>query len=281
MICIGLVQAAAVGDVSQNMKTLRHFARKAAKEGCRALCFPEAFLTGYFPARAKELGLRTDFAAGCVSIPSDSAALTAAESFAEISSLACQLKLDLLVGFMEIFQERCYLTQGIFTAGGQRFFYRKTHLGQREQTFFSAGDSLEVYPLSCGLKAGVSLCCENHFPEVAQTLSLKGAHIIFAPHASPRASGSRETVWSRFIPARSYDNRIYMACCNQQDEERFGGGCLVTDPKGDVIISCFEETPALICFDVDPEEVRRYRSPDGGMKYRYYPGLRRPDLYEI
>lgn len=281
MIRIGLVQAAAVSDVPQNLKTICHFAHQAAAQECRALCFPEAFLTGYFPAQARELGLRADFTAGCVSIPSDPAALSAAEYFQEISALACQLKLDLLVGFMERFQERCYLTHGIFTSGGQRFFYRKTHLGQREQAVFSAGNALDVYPLSCGLNVGISLCCENHFPEVSQTLSLKGADIIFAPHASPRVSGNRKTVWARFIPARSYDNRLYMACCNQQDQERFGGGCLVTDPQGDVIASCFEEKPALICFDVDPKEVRRYRDPDSGMKYRYYPGLRRPELYEV
>lgn len=263
MFTFGLVQASATIDASQNLNTVRSFTAQAKAHGCCALCFPEAFLTGYAPERAAELALTAD-----------------ADYIRQISDLAQREQIDILIGFMETWQNQFFLTHGILTADGNRQFYRKTHLGEREKTFFSSGTTLPVFSLSCGLSVGISLCVENHFPEIAQTLSLRGAQLIFAPHAVPRIAGDRLKIWSKYIPARSYDNRVYMACCNLWNDTRFGGGCLVTDPEGNVTASCLQDAPALLCFEVDPEKQTRFHSPDADLRHRYYPSKRQPDLYE-
>lgn len=262
MIRLGLVQASAGSNADNNLKTLRQFAAEGNAAGCAAICFPEAFLTGYFPDRAGELALWNDH-----------------PMFAQITALAQELQLDLMVGFMEKARDCFYLTHGIWRADGTRDFYRKTHLGQKEQAIFTAGDSLQVFSLSCELKIGIQLCVETHFPEITQTYSLAGAHVIFAPHASPVAAETRRNLWAKYIPARSYDNRVYMACCNLWDSGRFGGGCLVTDPRGEVLASSFENRAGLLTFDVDPQRIQAYHSLNPDQNHHYYPGRRHPELY--
>lgn len=189
--------------------------------------------------------------------------------------------MDILVGFMEREEDRCFITHGLFRRDGDRCFYRKTHLGQKEQRFFTPGDALEVFFLTCGLRIGLQLCVETHYPEITQTLALKGAEVIFAPHAVPRAAGDRQRIWSKYIPARSYDNRVYMACCNLWDEGRFGGGCLVSDPQGEIAACAFGPGEALLSCEVHREAVAPYREAAGKYAARFYPAKRRPELYRL
>lgn len=263
MVKLGLVQAPACKDWNQNLNLVIRYAREAREGHCEALCFPECFLTGYFPTQAELLAVDR-------SSPGIQAVGAAAKTWG----------VDLLVGFMERSQDGLYITHGLFRRDGKIDFYRKTHLGRKEAKVFRAGDCLPVFSLSCGLRVGVQLCVETHFSEITQTLSLKGAEVIFAPHASPSASGDRKTLWGKYIPARSYDNRVYLACCNLWDGAQFGGGCVVTTPTGEMAVSCFEDKAAMVMFPVDREEIREYHSEKTAARYRYFPAARRPELYE-
>lgn len=262
MVRLGLIQAPASSDAAANFHTIRQFAEAGKAAGCTAICFPEAFLTGYFPELAADLALDRNH-----------------PLLLRLAELARSLEVDLLVGFMEKAQEQIYLTHGIWRYDGTRDDYRKTHLGQKEQEIFSPGDKLQVFCLSCGLRIGIQLCMETHFPEITQTYSLSGAEVVFAPHASPMGAEKRRNLWTKYIPARSYDNRVFMACCNLWDSHRFGGGCMVTDPKGDILASSFENTPGLLSFDVEPEWIHSYHCCNPGKNHHYYPGRRNPKLY--
>lgn len=260
MIRIGLVQMASSLNAEENLEALIRLAGQAAQEGCAAVCFPEAALTGYAPERAASLSLeRGD------------------PLLDRLSACAKEKGLDILAGYMEKSGGACHLTHGVFRPDGTRHAYRKTHLGEREAQFFTPGESLDVFPLSCGLHAGFQLCVELHFPEITQTLSLKGAQIVFAPHAAPGTPEKRRALWQTYVPARAYDNRVYVACCNQADGARFGGGCYAVNPKGEVVADCF--SPGLSVFEVDRQLPARYRAPGGDIRSRYYPKLRRPHLY--
>lgn len=261
---IGLVQTVSRTDVKENIRTLQKYCNLAKAQDCHVLCFPEAFLTGYFPEKVSQQAITLE-----------------SKEIRQVEKLALELEIDLLVGFMERMENKFCLTHGIFLADGKTEIYRKTHLGQKEKLYFSEGEKLDVFQLSGGIKAGFQICVENHFPEITQTLSLRGAEIIFAPYAVPGTTEKRSEVWRKIMPARSYDNRVYMACCNLLDEERFGGGCMVTDPYGEEIISLFEKEEKLITFLFEQEKVKIYHQSDSSMKYRYYPQYRRPELYEL
>lgn len=263
MIRMGLVQAPAGADAQMNFSTLYHYARQAQEKGCCCVCFPEAFLTGYAPDQA---ALR--------SISRQHPLLK------KTAALAAELGVDILTGFMEADGEKYYLCHSAFLADGRRYDYRKTHLGEKEKIFFDAGNVLPVFSLSCGIPAGIQLCVETHYPQITQTLSLRGAKVIFAPHAVPGVAGDRKALWEKYIPCRSYDNRVVMACCNLWEENRCCGGCLVTDARGEVTASCFENGARMLTFSVDPEQLQKYREENTPARYRYFPKSRRPELYD-
>lgn len=262
MITLGIVQATSAGSLENRLAEIAQYAFKAKSCGCAAVCFPECSLSGYSPESAAEKAL-----------PADHPAMQ------RLSCIARKLRIDLLVGFMERDLEHFYATHGVFRSDGRTFFYRKTHLGLRERLVFAPGDRLEVYMLSCGLPIGFQLCVETHFPEITQTLSLRGAQVIFAPHAVPMTAQKRQSLWEKIIPARSYDNRVYMACCNAWDADRYGGGCLVTGPEGTIVASCWDNRPALLTFAVNAQTLEQYRARTTPAHFCYYPGERRPELY--
>lgn len=262
MIHIGLVQAAACRDISANLDTMRRFVREASRKSCQAICFPECFLTGYIPEEADHLAISAD-----------------SPILQQISEAAAEYSIDILAGFMERDGAAFFITHGLFRRDGTRDCYRKTHLGSREKLHFTPGSSLDVFPLSCGIPIGIQLCVETHYPDITQTLSLRGAQLIFAPHAVPRVSGDRWEIWSKYIPARSYDNRVFMACCNLWDT-RFGGGCLVTGPRGEVCGSCFEDREALLVCPIDETLTASYRDSEVRRSAHFFPVQRRTELYE-
>ena len=262
MIKLGLVQMECQDTIAKTLKRIAQFAFMAQEGNCAAICFPECVLTGYAPDCAPQKAIS-------VCHP----------SIEELCSLAMQTHVDLLVGFMEKSEDRYFLTHGVFRADGAREFYRKTHLGQKEKQIFSPGSELKVFPLSCGLQAGLQLCVETHFPEISQTLSLRGAEVIFSPHAIPMPIEKRMSVWKKILPARGYDNRVYIACCNMWDGRRFVGGCLVCDPNGEIVAEFCENRSALLPFEIDEDALRLFRTDSASLLHRYYPRDRRPEIY--
>lgn len=260
MITLAVAQTQSTADPALNLDTLAHICQKAACLGCRAVCFPEAFLTGYLPEQANGIAIECD------------SALTD-----EVKAIASRFDIDILVGFFERFQQKLYITHGVFRSDGKTAFYRKTHLGEKESHIFASGESLDIFELSCGIKIAFQLCVETHFAAVTEALSLKGAQVVFAPHAVPSSSGNRKHIWEKYIPARSYDNRVYFACCNHSGK-RFGGGCFVTAPNGDVISSKFDDAEGIVTFEVDTELLEKYHTDNSSHRFRYYPKLLKKEL---
>ncbi|VAW18019.1 hypothetical protein MNBD_BACTEROID01-2122 [hydrothermal vent metagenome] len=60
--------------------------------------------------------------------------------------------------------------------------YHKTHLTVREQFIksISPGNEYPVFRTDFG-KVGLMVCYDNHFPEVARILAVKGAELIAYP----------------------------------------------------------------------------------------------------
>lgn len=254
MMKIGLVQAPSLKDANANLKIIERYAKEAKDQGCEVICFPECFLTGYAPEESKKLALSKN-----------------CEAIRMLSEMSIDQQIDILAGFMESEDDDYYITHGIFKANGKTDFYRKTHLGEKESLYFSGADILPVFNLSNGVKFGIQLCVEIHFPEITKTLSLRGAEVVFAPHAVPKKAGGRKDIWTKIIPARSYDNRVYMACCNLWDEDRYGGGIFVTAPDGEVIVSSYKNEPELVTFEVDSSL---------NWRKHFFPDKRRPELYQ-
>ncbi|UCF84638.1 MAG: nitrilase, partial [Desulfobacteraceae bacterium] len=119
-----------------------------------------------------------------------------------------------------------------------------------------------------------------HFPEISTVMSLKGADIIFMPHASPRGNPQEKIQsWLRHLPSRAFDNAVFVVACNQVGKTRqgfsFPGVAMALNPAGTVIAKYGGTQEEMLLVDLkrnEIEEIRKHR-----MKY-FIPN-RRPELY--
>ena len=255
------------GETECNLRRIAFFAAQARHRGAALACFPECALTGYSPKNA-----------GALALPADGKECRYLEGLARLHAIT------LLVGMIERGRGKPYLTQMVFGPRGLIGRYRKTHLGAREREYFAPGD---VGPVFHTPKAdiGVELCWDAHFPGLSFALSRKGAEILFVPHAAPQRAGARETIWNRYLPARAYDNRVYLCACNLCGENgqgtQFGGGLLIAGPDGEIMAQRYSPTAGMLTATLPADRLNRYRADgDGEMESRCFPAFARVELYD-
>lgn len=185
------------GRVEENLAKMREFVREAAGQGAEIICFPELCIHGYQRENVYNVA---------EPVPGESSRI--------VSDMAREAGLTVLAGMAEHSgKEKPYNTHIVAGPDGKIQKYRKTHLGKSEKPYFTAANELPVY-FTPKAGFGIEICWELHFPEISTILSLKGAEIIFAPHASPTIVGDRRSIWLRYLAARAYDNAVFLASCN-------------------------------------------------------------------
>ncbi|MCR6544871.1 nitrilase-related carbon-nitrogen hydrolase [Dehalobacterium formicoaceticum] len=265
---IALAQMQAeTGNVEGNLKKIAEFAEAAAEQKADMICFPELCITGY----NKTKGLL---------IPE----IVPGPSSEALQNLARRYGMVIMAGLPEVSPyDKPYIAQLVAFPDGRLLTYRKTHLGKSEIDGFTPGDDL---PIFSGEKAqfGIGICWDMHFPELSTVLALKGAEIIFAPHASPQIMGNRRNSWLKYMPARAYDNGVYIAACNlvgsDGGEKEFCGGAMVLDPKGNVVAESFDEGENLLVVDLPGAPINKMRRQERKvMSASFFLDFRRPELY--
>ncbi|MDQ7094960.1 nitrilase-related carbon-nitrogen hydrolase [Desulfosporosinus sp. PR] len=266
---IGLVQMESyVGESDLNCKRITHLAQVASQQEISFLCFPECALDGYSPQDASEIG--------------DS---LQSPRISRLRECAEDLKITLLVGLVEQTSDKKkpYISQVILSPGKEDMVYRKVHLGRSEQDFFSPGDKFPVFKAH-GMNFAVGICWDWHFPEMAAIYSLKGAELIFAPHASPVIAGDRKEIWLRYLGTRAYDNSVYLGACNligsNGKAKEFSGGTLVIGPKGEVIEQTEFLEESITTALLSAERINRIRRFDrASMRDSFFLADRKKELY--
>ncbi len=155
-------------------------------------------------------------------------------------------------------------------------FYYKTHLGIKEETVFERGEQLKVFD---GIvPTGVSICIESHFADIAQSLRLRDAAMLLVPFASPKVCGGRQKLWRKYLPARAYDNQMFVFATNLTGVSNglaFSGGMMAIDPRGNIIYEHYEDAEKVAVIEVDESAVQKVRQ----RKKVNYIKRRRPELY--
>ena len=257
-----------VNDWEANLGTIEAMAIEATKQQARLILFPELSLTGY--------SIKGDL------LPCHEEH----EALKSIAAIAGQHQIVISAG-MAWYDKNdglTYLAHGIWQPSGERQLYYKSHLGGREEAYFAAGNHLPVFQLP-GITVGIQMCLEHHFPDVAQTLVLRGAQLILCPHATLRLTpDQRRESWHIALRARAYDNCAYMLATNMQGDNGQGlvypGGMMVVDPGGNVLAENFSGEPGLVVADLDLDQVIDVRTTPEGMCRRFYAPFRRKELYE-
>ncbi|RKP57001.1 carbon-nitrogen family hydrolase [Cohnella endophytica] len=137
--------------------------------------------------------------------------------------------------------------------------YSKIHLFQlmNEHLHLESGTEPGRFDLE-GVPAGMMICYDIRFPELARKLALEGARIVFVPAEWPHP---RLHHWRTLLQARAIENQMYVVSCNTVGESggsNFFGHSMVIDPWGEVIAEALEEE-TILAADVDlglVEEVR-------------------------
>ncbi|MBI1913198.1 MAG: hypothetical protein HYS12_00310 [Planctomycetes bacterium] len=277
------------GKLVENLEKHRLYAHRAAAAGACAICFPELSLCGY---------------PGSATIAQELAQPLEGELGRGILTLSAEAGLVVLAGLLE--RDRSgvlYNTQLVASPTGLLGIYRKTHVSSSEIDRFSPGDDLPVFA-AAGMRFGIQICYDNHFPESSRILALRGAEVVFCPYGSPgpgtpEGMAAKRARWLRYLPARAFDNSIYLVVVNQvgrnepaeaaagagatlsstprdthSDLAEFPGGSLALNPWGEVIAEAPpDEHLMIIDLSAATFEEKR-RDP-----LQFFTHFRRPELY--
>lgn len=223
---IALVQLKSVlGELDTNLSKAEHYIREAASNGAKFIVLPEAFNTGYYCAKIKQMAEMKE--------PMDGRTMTL------ISSLARELGVYIVAPFIEDLGngEAANTSVLVDDTGKVVGKHRKTHPVGDEAVYFKRGNDYSVFETKYG-KIGLLVCYDVCFPETARLQALAGAEIICVSIACRDLSFWSD--WTQIcLAARAVDNVVYVAgCCmagNDFPDSPFTGKSVVYAPTGQVL----------------------------------------------
>jgi predicted amidohydrolase len=212
------------GDVHGNRARAARAVRDAARDGARLVVLPELCTTGYVfadEAEARELGEPAD-----------------GPSLADWRELADECAVTIVGGFCELDADGAPRNSAaVVDPTGVRCVYRKTHLWDREQLIFLAGDVPPPVVDTPAGRIGVAICYDIFFPEVMRGLALAGADVVAvpmnSPHEGPAATPLVLEVALSLVAAQV--NRVYVAQADRSGRERgveWAQASVICDPDG-------------------------------------------------
>ncbi len=225
------------GQVERNVRQVCE-----ALEGIRAdlLVLPELALTGYhFRNRDELMALAED--------PEESASVEA------LSALCRDNGFHLVTGFAERRGAKLYNSALLIGPGGLEAVYRKLHLFNTEKEYFDPGDlPLSVQEVA-GARIGMMVCFDWAFPEVARTLTLRGAQLLC--HPSNLVLGYCQQA----MLTRCLENRVFAVTANRFGPDtrphgtlRFTGRSQIVAPGGELLVRAPAQRRSLEILEIDP-----------------------------
>lgn len=259
-----VISQSPVGQIRRNLDEMGKWVREAKSQQAELICFPELNVTGYDPGPQ----------IAQVAQPPDGPLVR------EMAQMAAAEKITILAGMAEAAADgSVYASHFVLQPDGQMGIYRKLHLAPPEQAAFTPGSLVPVFKAR-GIQFGIQLCYDAHFPELSTCMAEKGVDLIFFPHASPRGNAlQKHNSWMRHLPARAYDNSIFVVACNQVGDNGcdlvFPGNALILGPSGEILRKATGGREGLLLADLSASDLDRVRSH----RMRYFFAHRRPELY--
>ncbi|MBW2526772.1 MAG: acyltransferase [Deltaproteobacteria bacterium] len=266
-----IVQTEWTGDKESMIGKNADYARRAADDGARVMCFQELFYAPYFCQVQDDAHF--DYAER---IPDG-------DTMRTMTALAKETSMVLVVPIFEMEDHgHYYNTAAVIDADGTYLGkYRKTHIphvnGFWEKYYFRPGNTgYPIFDTKAG-RIGVYICYDRHFPEGWRALGLAGAKIVFNPSATSR--GLSMHLWDLEQPASAVANEYFVGAINRVGKEPFGdndyyGSSYFVDPRGQFVGEKASDTEEeLVVRDLDLEMIEAVRKT-----WAFYRD-RRPDAY--
>jgi len=274
MIRAALLQTRVIPSAEDNLKRAGEAIQAAAGNGAHIAVLPEIFVCPYdakaFPTFATPRGGRV---------------------WTALSDMARSNRVTLVAGSIpERDGENVYNTSFVFGRDGTELaFHRKAHLfdiavegGQhfRESDTLTAGAKATVFDIPAGdghnaFRAGLCICYDARFPELARTMALRGAQVIFVPAAFNMTTGPLH--WHLTMRARAVDAQCFVIAVAPARDVSAGyvsyAHSLAVSPWGQIIAELGEgEESCVAGLDLTAADAVRKQLPL--LKHR------RPELYE-
>ena len=259
-----------VGQDEQNVAdAVRHIARAAA-DGASFVCLPETYPGPWrMPATF--------------------------DPTAAMAEAAAKHKLHVVFGTIEPIDVKAATAYNLICMAypdGRVVRYRRTHPngpwiytgGTAWEFQYVPGDAFPVFDTVHG-KVGLAMCSEVYVPEVARSLALRGAELIFMP-----AGKDKKTLWATWrtlIWARAIENLALVVTTQNLFDHSERGLAMVAGPEEILFESTIAGTTVV---DVGLERVRYLRatrdvvgsSEDCAVKQGLLgPQWQRPELYDL
>ena len=253
-----------VNQTRQNLARMIQWIRLAKKQGADLICFPELNITGYTT--------RPDIKNSAEPIPGFISH--------SIQQMAVEEQMTILAGMAERdAKQRIFASHIVVTPRGIAGVYRKVHISPPERAVFSSGNNVTLFNLH-GIKFGIQLCYDAHFPELSTRMAVEGVDVIFMPHASPRGTPEQKlNSWLRHLTARAFDNSTFIVACNQngdnQKDLQFPGIAVAINPSGEILGKNVSGQDGLIIADLKAGTLEAVRNHP----MRYFLPNRKPKIY--
>ena len=277
MLRIAGIQFGGHVDKEVNLATAERLVREAAARGAQIVCPPELCSTIYFCVEE-----RREYFDWAETIPGPTTD--------RMAKLARDTGIVLICPIFERTEDgHFYNSAAVLGPDGEIIGkYRKSSIPfmdrarsaeprGNEKFYFRPGDlGFPTFPTPFGVRIGILICYDRHFPEAARILGLGGAEIVFVPTVT---SGMTRYLWDLELRAHAATNIYYVCGVNKVGVDVGGstrdhfGSSLVVNPRGEIIAQANDTGEDIVIADVDVSVI-----PDLRAMWGYYRD-RRPEMY--
>ena len=279
MVRVALAQFSGHTSKDINIQKAERLARQAAGHGARIICFPELCTTIYFCFDRDRAWFET-----AEPIPGPATE--------RLSRVARETGTVIVYPLYENDHGTLYNTAAVLGPDGALLGrYRKMSIPQilrtvqpgetpaDERFYFTPGNlGFPVFDTPLGVRLGILICYDRHFPEAARALGLQGAHLVLVPTATYR-EWIRE-VWETELRGHAIANMYYVGGVNKVGpdvggpaDRHYFGTALMIDPRGHVMGRAGDREDEILYADIDPKVCEDVRDLWGFFRFR------RPDAY--
>ena len=232
-----------LGDTATNLAQVRKACAAARNAGARLLFLPECMLSGH---------------GGHVRMTESAEPVPDGPLSQAVIRLSEEHQLCIGVGIAELSNNLVYNSYMIADRVHYLGLQRKINLSGDEYRYFAAGEDVEVFDIG-DVRFGVTICFDNHFPEIALLHSFHNVDLILAPHAdrtgqwptvlTPEFSqmqiNRQQKKWEKMYSGLAYFHNLYVLACNAVGSAAEGlegvvanhaGTVMCIDPNGDVFL---------------------------------------------
>jgi predicted amidohydrolase len=223
---------------------------EAGRLGARIVCLPEAGLPGH-RSQARPVPDVTQDALD--------------DALHEVAEAARKARVVTIVGAERPTLAGREITSIVIDADGTRLGVQaKTQIDPSEEPNYVPGTGRRVFT-AAGVTFGIAICHEGfRYPEIARSLVLGGAQIIFAPHFVTTDDGLLPARWcdasnpynEKALLCRALENTVYVAAANVAGPDQGSATCIIA-PDGTLVTSLDYGRVGVVAAGIDLDQADR------------------------